>query len=115
MPLYGNVIPLCRPLTPPLNLLSTPFHVASVLLILANRLRDSVFRRRSIVAEPPPTFTFPAAWVQRQSVEQLVDVATEFMQENSSDVVREDKFKHECVLCLRKLELWPLASRTFLT
>jgi hypothetical protein len=84
---------------PPLNLLSVPFHLVSMPLSMCQAVarRGGQFSRRRISEELPPAFAFPEKWLKRQSVHRLSGIANGFIADHSSDVVREDRFKHECV------------------
>jgi len=89
---------------PPLNLLSIPFELLSALRCClsapmsrtagqSGKRAASFQRARSSVL--PTGFTFPEKWIEEQSVERLKAITNRFIAEHSSDVVREDRFKHE--------------------
>jgi len=90
---------------PPLNLLSVPYHIASLLVRLprccwacaASATERAVVKdgARARTAVTPASFTFPDKWAKKQSVDRVMDIANRFIAEHSSDVVREDRFKHE--------------------
>jgi hypothetical protein len=86
---------------PPLNLLSVPFHITSVLVSVPRCcwtcIATATQHGRARTAVAPPVFAFPEKWAKEQSVDRLMDIANRFIAEHSSDVVREDRFKHECV------------------
>jgi hypothetical protein len=81
---------------PPLNLLSLPYYLCDAILpyLTSLRLGDGRGRVRADMASEK--FTFPQLWLANQSVDRLAAIANRFIAERAPDVVREDRFKHEC-------------------
>jgi hypothetical protein len=85
---------------PPLNLLSLPFYATNALIkvpnLVASLLRPSSTPSRIDSSDAhSPTFTFPTAWAEEQTVDRIAAIAAQFVQEHSPEVLREDRFKHE--------------------
>jgi len=84
---------------PPLNLLSLPFYATNALIkvpnLVASLLRPSSTPSRIDSDAHSPTFTFPTAWAEEQTVDRIAAIAAQFVQEHSPEVLREDRFKHE--------------------
>jgi hypothetical protein len=92
---------------PPFNLISVPYYVGSGLFALARSCSPSMLAgktpsrhdgpafQRSMTdlrLAHTPAFTLPVPWY---SSEGLRDIIERFISEHSSEMVREDRFKHE--------------------
>ena len=87
---------------PPLNLLSVPYVIFVELLGTTGRLLLSMLdgcwgyvTRRARTHVLPPPFEFPKDFLEKHTVDDISETTSNFVAEHSTDVVREDRFKHE--------------------